>query len=67
MAWWLETFRYGKLLITLITKIERNEADIKELQRQVQELTASNQQIAFQWQLDREKAKYERQFSGKRS
>ncbi len=63
MPWWQDTYKYAKLVMSLVAKTDRHEADIKALQAEVKSLTTAIQQMAFDRQRDQDKAKYARQLA----
>jgi hypothetical protein len=52
MSWWQETYKYARLLMTLVAKTDRHEADIKELRDENKKLSAIVQQLIFERQRD---------------
>jgi uncharacterized protein (DUF3084 family) len=62
MPWWQDTYKYAKLVMSLVAKTDRHEADIKELRDEVQRLSASLQDVIFERQRDRDNAEHARQF-----
>ncbi len=63
MAWWQDTYKYAKLVMSLVAKTDRHEKDIEALQAEVKSLTAAIQQITFDRQRDQDKAEYARQLA----
>ncbi len=61
MAWWQDTYKYAKLVMSLVTKTDRHEVDIKALQAEVQRLSDSLQDVIFERQRDRDNAEHARQ------
>jgi len=58
MPRWQDTYKYAKLVMSLVAKTDRHEADIKALQAEVKSLTAAIQQMAFDQQRDRDRAEF---------
>jgi len=48
--WWRQTYDFARQVFALTQKSEQHDADIKELRREVKELTSALQQFAFQMQ-----------------
>ena len=65
MSWWQETYKYARLLMTLVAKTDRHEADIKELRAENKKLSETVQQLIFERQRDRDQAEYARQLADK--
>jgi hypothetical protein len=63
MPWWQDTYKYAKLILSLVTKTDRHEADIKALQAEVRRLSDSLQDVIFERQRDRDNAEHARQIA----
>jgi len=64
-SWWQQTYNFAQQVLTLMKRSDQHNIEIKELQRQVKELTAALQQVAIQMQRDRDKAEFTSQLAGK--
>ena len=64
-SWWQQTYNFAQQVLTLMKRSDQHNLEIKELQRQVKELTAALQQVAIQLQRDRDKAEFTSQLAGK--
>ena len=64
-SWWQQTYNFAQQVLTLMKRSDQHNIEIKELQRQVKELTAALQQVAIQLQRDRDKAEFTSQLAGK--
>jgi len=64
-SWWQQTYNFAQQVLTLMKRSDQHNLEIKELQRQVKELTAALQQVAIQMQRDRDKAEFTSQLAGK--
>ena len=64
-SWWQQTYNFAQQVFTLMKRSDQHNIEIKELQRQVKELTAALQQVAIQMQRDRDKAEFTSQLAGK--
>ena len=63
MPWWQDTYKYAKLVMSLVAKTDRHETDIKALQAEVQRLSDSLQDVIFERLRDRDNAEYARQLA----
>ncbi len=63
MPWWQDTYKYAKLIISLVVKTDRHETDIKALQAEVKRLSDSLQDVIFERQRDRDNAEHARQMA----
>ena len=61
MPWWQDTYKYAKLVMSLVAKTDRHETDIKALQAEVKRLSDSLQDVIFERQRDRDNAEHARQ------
>ena len=61
MPWWQDTYKYAKLVMSLVAKTDRHEADIKALRAEVQRLSDSLQDVIFERQRDRDSAEHAKQ------
>ena len=61
MAWWQDTYKYARLVMSLVAKTDRHGKDIEALQAEVKGLTAAIQQMAFDRQRDRDNAEHAKQ------
>ena len=64
-SWWQQTYNFAQQVLTLMKRSDQHNIEIKELQRQVKELTAALQQVAIQMQRDRDKAEFTSHLAGK--
>ena len=53
MPWWQDTYKYAKLVMSLVAKTDRHENEIKELRDEVRRLSDSLQDVVFEQQRDR--------------
>lgn len=60
-SWWQQTFDYARQIYSLTKSSTRHDAEIKELQRQVKDLTTGMQLLAIQRQQDQETATKDRE------
>ncbi len=65
MAWWHDTYKYAKLVMSLVAKTDRHDIEIKELQAENKRLSALVQQLIFERQRDQERAESQRVIAGK--
>lgn len=58
---WKRLAELARLLFTFGEELQRNRADIKELQREVRDLTTAVQRLAYELQRSRENEAHERE------
>ena len=63
MSWWQDTYKYAKLVMSLVAKTDRHETELKELRDEMRKLSATVQNLVYEMQRDRDKAEYERQLA----
>ena len=63
MPWWQDTYKYAKLVMSLVAKVDRLEAKVEALQDEVKRLSASMQDVIFERQRDRDNAEHARQMA----
>ena len=63
MSWWQDTYKYAKLVMSLVAKTDRHETEIKELRDEVRKLSATVQALVFELQRDRDNAEHARQLA----
>ena len=61
MPWWQDTYKYAKLVMSLVAKVDRLEAKVEVLQDEVKRLSDSMQDVIFEHQRDRDSAEHTRQ------
>ena len=65
MSWWQDTYKYAKLVMSLIAKTDRHETEIKELRDEVRKLSTLVHDLIFERRQDKERAEHARQLSEK--
>jgi hypothetical protein len=65
MPWWQDTYKYAKLVMSLVAKTDRHETEIKELRDEMRKLSATVQNLVYEMQRDRDKAEYKQQLADK--
>ena len=63
MPWWQDTYKYAKLVMSLVAKVDRLEAKVEALQDEVKRLSDSLQDVIFERQRDRDSAEHARQLA----
>jgi len=65
MPWWQDTYKYVKLVMSLVAKTDRHDIEIKELQAENKRLSALIQQLIFDRQRDQDHAESQRVIADK--
>ncbi len=65
MPWWQDTYKYVKLVMSLVAKTDRHDIEIKELQAENKRLSALIQQLIFDRQRDQDRAENQRVIADK--
>ena len=63
MPWWQDTYKYAKLVMSLVAKVDRLEVKVEALQDEVKRLSDSMQDVIFERQRDRDNAEHARQMA----
>jgi predicted RNase H-like nuclease (RuvC/YqgF family) len=63
MIMWRQLYDYGKQLLTLTQRTERNQQEIQELRQEVKELTAAVQHLYYEFQRMNDTMKHEQENS----
>ena len=65
MSWWQDTYKYAKLVMSLVAKTDRHDIEIKELQAENKRLSALIQQSIFDRQRDQDHVESQRVIADK--